>query len=91
MCIRDRYVALGREQEETPNISAEYPATARMARRLKGKRGAVSYTHLRAHETVLDLVCRLLLEKTYDQDVMIPSVYHNVMDNRHLANRRWDT
>src|SRR5664280_3908871 len=26
-------------------------------------RGPVSYTHLRAHETVLDLVCRLLLEK----------------------------
>ena len=24
----------------------------------------VSYTHLRAHETVLDIVCRLLLEKT---------------------------
>ena len=24
--------------------------------------GPVSYTHLRAHETVLDLVCRLLLE-----------------------------
>ena len=24
---------------------------------------AVSYTHLRAHETVLDLVCRLILEK----------------------------
>ena len=28
-----------------------------------GKSVAVSYTHLRAHETVLDLVCRLLLEK----------------------------
>ena len=27
------------------------------------KSKAVSYTHLRAHETVLDLVCRLLLEK----------------------------
>eukprot|EP00656_Telonema_subtile_P015215 TRINITY_DN17935_c0_g1_i2.p1 TRINITY_DN17935_c0_g1~~TRINITY_DN17935_c0_g1_i2.p1 ORF type:complete len:286 (+),score=63.98 TRINITY_DN17935_c0_g1_i2:100-957(+) len=27
------------------------------------KHEAVSYTHLRAHETVLDLVCRLLLEK----------------------------
>ena len=26
-------------------------------------RDSVSYTHLRAHETVLDLVCRLLLEK----------------------------
>ena len=27
------------------------------------KYAPVSYTHLRAHETVLDLVCRLLLEK----------------------------
>ena len=26
-------------------------------------RGAVSYTHLRAHETLMNLVCRLLLEK----------------------------
>ena len=26
-------------------------------------RGPVSYTHLRAHETEADLVCRLLLEK----------------------------
>ena len=29
--------------------------------------GPVSYTHLRAHETVLDLVCRLLLEKKKNQ------------------------
>ena len=28
----------------------------------------VSYTHLRAHETVLDLVCRLLLEKKKNKD-----------------------
>ena len=28
-----------------------------------GPNQSVSYTHLRAHETVLDLVCRLLLEK----------------------------
>src|SRR5664280_2199638 len=28
-----------------------------------GRIQTVSYTHLRAHETVLDLVCRLLLEK----------------------------
>ena len=27
----------------------------------------VSYTHLRAHETVLDIVCRLLLEKKKKQ------------------------
>src|SRR5665811_999993 len=30
---------------------------------LQPGRDPVSYTHLRAHETVLDLVCRLLLEK----------------------------
>jgi len=29
--------------------------------------GTVSYTHLRAHETVLDLVCRLLLEKKKEE------------------------
>ena len=32
-------------------------------KRLIGDLVAVSYTHLRAHATVLDLVCRLLLEK----------------------------
>ena len=32
-------------------------------------RGPVSYTHLRAHETVLDLVCRLLLEKKKHMNV----------------------
>ena len=31
----------------------------------------VSYTHLRAHETVLDLVCRLLLEKKKDATCII--------------------
>ena len=36
---------------------AQYPLTT------FGGLLAVSYTHLRAHETVLDLVCRLLLEK----------------------------
>ena len=30
---------------------------------IQEKEAPVSYTHLRAHETVLDLVCRLLLEK----------------------------
>ena len=47
-------------------VEDEYPPT------LKGALPtiSVSYTHLRAHETVLDLVCRLLLEKKkqYTQD-----------------------
>ena len=32
---------------------------------------SVSYTHLRAHETVLDLVCRLLLEKKDTPEINI--------------------
>ena len=32
----------------------------------------VSYTHLRAHETVLDLVCRLLLEKKKNPHHHVP-------------------
>ena len=39
-------------------------ARARVQRTLVGVR-SVSYTHLRAHETVLDLVCRLLLDKKH--------------------------
>ena len=34
----------------------------------------VSYTHLRAHETVLDLVCRLLLEK---KKTILKHYYYN--------------
>ena len=36
---------------------------------------SVSYTHLRAHETVLDLVCRLLLEKKTDVRHYHPVTY----------------
>ena len=36
--------------------------------RLENDHMPVSYTHLRAHETVLDIVCRLLLEKTKSHD-----------------------
>ena len=34
-----------------------------VTRLLEAKAKTVSYTHLRAHETVLDTACRLLLEK----------------------------
>ena len=39
--------------------SPEFPVPDNEANKIM----PVSYTHLRAHETVLDLVCRLLLEK----------------------------
>ena len=43
-----------------------------------GKPQTVSYTHLRAHETVLDLVCRLLLEKKKDYYI-VPQVTFIIM------------
>ena len=41
--------------------------------------GTVSYTHLRAHETVLDLVCRLLLEKKKSSHCITPICLDNII------------
>ena len=41
-----------------------FGAVGTAGQRCTSTRRPVSYTHLRAHETVLDIVCRLLLEKT---------------------------
>ena len=42
----------------------------------------VSYTHLRAHETVLDIVCRLLLEKkiikTFNNSILKSIILHTL-------------
>ena len=49
---------------------------------------AVSYTHLRAHETVLDLVCRLLLEKkkqNYTTSI-ITTTTHKTSTRNHYSN-----
>ena len=48
--------------------------------------GPVSYTHLRAHETVLDLVCRLLLEtkkKTKKQQIVLMMLSRSVHYTTH--------
>ena len=63
MCIRDSpqrvpavVYAVERHVDASVHVDAIVRGVDRHAR-------SVSYTHLRAHETVLDLVCRLLLEK----------------------------
>ena len=63
MCIRDRRE--GREQpKDMPILAAWMQNLAILGEEvLWDSFTPVSYTHLRAHETVLDLVCRLLLEK----------------------------
>ena len=52
---------------------------------LEGVTVAVSYTHLRAHETVLDLVCRLLLEKKNNKETSITT--NNNTDNTQITNQ----
>ena len=48
---------------------------------MDGWMDAVSYTHLRAHETEADLVCRLLLEKKNAENAMLKN---NAFLNRFL-------
>ena len=84
MCIRDSH-------QVAPRRAAQDGADRRRRRRRRrggGARdlggGAVSYTHLRAHETVLDIVCRLLLEKKtktgYHRIVLIEITTHTAID-----------
>ena len=63
MCIRDRG-SIGTDDDVLTVLDAFGDLDVGVADD-SGLHGleAVSYTHLRAHETVLDLVCRLLLEK----------------------------
>ena len=46
-----------------PEVVLEHPEVVTQLHREFIRAGSVSYTHLRAHETSLHLVCRLLLEK----------------------------
>ena len=77
MCIRDReriqkaglYFTqklaeeLLPETKQIPFLSDNKGVIKTALEYLENLQKAVSYTHLRAHETVLDIVCRLLLEK----------------------------
>ena len=48
---------------------------------------AVSYTHLRAHETVLDLVCRLLLEKTTTKPYIATTTLAYQLHDTHMTTK----
>ena len=63
MCIRDSFITTALAAQNAVDLPRMGIANAlvNFTRQLGG--APVSYTHLRAHETVLDLVCRLLLEK----------------------------
>jgi len=72
---RNRDVILSSEQERLAQgrvgivgLSVGHAMARTLALEGVGRFRPVSYTHLRAHETVLDLVCRLLLEKKKPDD-----------------------
>ena len=53
----------GMQVSDVNQLLERFTQAQKMMKSLARGGGPVSYTHLRAHETVLDLVCRLLLEK----------------------------
>ena len=64
--LNDQHPFLGKHEGDTASlaqIAAEFVKI--MADIPGGAVAAVSYTHLRAHETLRHLVCRLLLEKIF--------------------------
>ena len=63
MCIRDSVYKAYFSLKDALTKDDGTTAAAKAKELFKAVDAAVSYTHLRAHETVLDLVCRLLLEK----------------------------
>ena len=67
MCIRDSIYIDDQSIHESFPVIIEVPEGSKNKYELDKETGPVSYTHLRAHETVLDLVCRLLLETKKDR------------------------
>ena len=63
MCIRDSASAARSPAGRVRVLASDPTCPVALGKADTRAPGPVSYTHLRAHETVLDLVCRLLLEK----------------------------
>ena len=83
MCIRDR-IKGGDLNNAIVYVDKEISAsTMENLKKAFGKEEPVSYTHLRAHETVLDLVCRLLLEKKKQYNTSASTRKNNKHTNTH--------
>ena len=63
MCIRDRASTVMSLRRASSGLIQGWKSSGSKLGKVSSRLVTVSYTHLRAHETVLDLVCRLLLEK----------------------------
>ena len=63
MCIRDRVTGVGSASGRWPVATVPLAEPDDREGDQEAGEEAVSYTHLRAHETPEHLVCRLMLEK----------------------------
>ena len=83
MCIRDRSMITANTARTGATLNVTLSAALGVMSSLVSSFRAVSYTHLRAHETVLDLVCRLLLEKKNNQLHESKSMDYNANNTIH--------
>ena len=82
----DAFFAARSTQNELAAAVATAEASMAVTNELISNIKAVSYTHLRAHETVLDLVCRLLLEKkkkAHNTYIHQPTSHHTAKKQNH--------
>jgi len=63
LALARKLTAYGMPEGQAEAVATALAESLREGAVTPGYLDPVSYTHLRAHETVLDLVCRLLLEK----------------------------
>ena len=97
MCIRDRLKASAGGGGKGMRIAWSDAECREGFQSSKNEAKSVSYTHLRAHETVLDLVCRLLLEKKIDEQtntilvakllITIPSIIDDILQDLMMPTR----
>ena len=91
MCIRDspRPVLVGVSAQGRRGLARQRHRSHAVSRPYD--QSPVSYTHLRAHETVLDLVCRLLLENKKNNNKkkkLISQLQHQYQHKRTNAAER---
>ena len=84
MCIRDSNGIYALSRKQDVNTPTAIMNLSKILRYMLYETSPVSYTHLRAHETVLDLVCRLLLEKKHLHN----SYYTPALDMRTMYIRK---
>ena len=82
MCV-NKYLPLA--EVEQRRLEMMLSTDPRIEKELEDIVAAVSYTHLRDHETVLDLVCRLLLVQNYYQKFFKPHSLASLFLHKHAT------